>query len=156
MPSSIKERPWAELCVLRGAPPHRLTFSAGAPDRHVLGSGESASLRFAAPNVAPRHLHLVWDGQHAWLEDPLRLGRTIINGRTLNEWVRVGHTAIVVFGSVCLGIRSEGGDELSPRLPSAVPRSPNFDALERAHLVHSGALRRRDTLRLPALKTASG
>lgn len=150
----MKERPWAELCVLRGAPAQRLMFCANAPAHHRIGSGERASLRLLAADVAPHHLELLWDGEDAWLEDPLRLGRTLVNGRPLNEWLRVPHVAMIVLGSVRLGMRAEPAHDVAVSKQSE-RRVPNFEALERAHLLQTGTIRRRDTLRLGAIKTGN-
>ncbi len=135
-----KEAPWAELHVLHGGPPRFLAFSGGAPAHLVVGSGARASLRFDVEGVAPHQFDLVWDGDNTWLEDPLRLGRTRVNGRPLNEWTAVCGSALIIFGAVHLALRSEG------RPPRR--RTPDFDALERARLFQSGTLRKRDTLRI--------
>jgi hypothetical protein len=134
----------AHVNVVRGATPQHVPLLAGLPAHLTIGSGPQADLRIEQADVAPRQLDCAWDGHGLWVQDALRLGRTFVNGRTLNEWVPVEHHVIVSFGGVRLWMRG-------PQLPAGV-RSPDLTAIERHH---SGArapvlsaLRRHDTGRI--------
>jgi hypothetical protein len=121
----------------------RLCFRAGTPSRVVVGSDESATLRIEHPEVAPRQFDVIWDGSQLWLQDALRLGRTFVNGRTLNEWMPVVRQAMVCIGNVRVWLTSRSG-------PTA-ERTPDFAALERARQneAHSSArVRLSDTCRI--------
>ncbi|MET0286892.1 MAG: FHA domain-containing protein [Polyangiales bacterium] len=121
----------------------RLYFRAGQPCRVVVGSDESATLRIERPEVAPRQFDLIWDGTQLWLQDALRLGRTFVNGRTLNEWLPVARQAMVCIGSVRVWLTSRSG-------PTA-ERTPDFAALERARQIdahNSARVRLSDTCRI--------
>lgn len=130
----------ARVRVMAGAAPHETKFRLGRPSRLVIGSDPAATLCIERADVAPRQLDVIWDGAQLWVQDALRLGRTFVNGQTLNEWrVVVGH-AMVVFGGVRLWLSAETAE---PRLPS-----PDFAALDRARLMdlhHSARLRLKDT-----------
>jgi hypothetical protein len=141
--SNPPDKPWARLHVVRGAPPEHFVFAAGSPVELSIGSASSAHLYFAAPGVAPRQLELAWDGAALWLQDPLRLGRTLVNGRPLNEWLLVEGEVLIAFGGIRLWAAA--------RLSAPAPVSPNFPALERARfgLRAVGACRRSPTVRLP-------
>lgn len=141
--SSPLDKPWARLHVVRGAPLEYFLFMAGSPVELTIGSSPLAKLCLSAPGVAPRQLELAWDGSALWLQDPLRLGRTLINGRPLNEWLLIEGEVLIAFGDVRLWAAA--------RVVAPVPSSPNFAALERARLdmTFVGACRRSPTVRLP-------
>jgi hypothetical protein len=134
--------PSARLHVIRGERPRQFLFSAEKPMRVVVGSEPGADLCLRGPEVAPRQLHVVWDGRNLWLEDALRLGRTFVNGQLLNEWVAIVGQAVVSFGPVRLWVLAEG---VAPEA-----HVPDFYALEHARVVapESGVERRRNTARL--------
>jgi hypothetical protein len=130
----------ARIRVLAGGEPQETTFQRGRPSRLMIGSDPAATLRIARSDVAPRQLDLIWDGAQLWLQDGLRLGRTFVNGRTLNEWMPIVGQAIVCFGGVRLWMVAH---TTPPRLPS-----PDFAALDRARLSdvhHSAGMRLKDT-----------
>jgi hypothetical protein len=120
---------WARVVVVRGDQPRRVQFEQGRPARLVVGSDGGASLCLRHPEVAPRQLDVVWDGSNLWIEDALRLGRTLVNGKRLNEWVAVLGQVIVSFGPVRLWMAAEG----------AQPRghAPDYGALDRARLTEA-------------------
>jgi hypothetical protein len=122
--STITADAWARIHVLRGAPPQHRVLRAGEPVQLIIGSDPGAQLPIDAPCVAPRQLDVLWDGANLWLEDKLRLGRTFVNGRLLNEWVLIRGEVIVSFGWLRLWMAAAGG--------VAQPLSPDFAALERA------------------------
>lgn len=124
--ASVNPAAWARLLVLRGEAPRQVSFEPEHPVRAVVGSDPSASFRFVHDQVAPRQFDLVWDGKNLWLEDALRLGRTFVNGRRLNEWVVILGEALVSFGPVRLWLTTGG-----PPPSSSVP---DYVALERARL----------------------
>lgn len=142
--SSSPDNPWARLHVVRGAPPERIVFMADSPVELSVGSAPSAGLCLAYPGVAPRQLELAWDGEALWLQDALRLGRTLVNGRPLNEWMLVAGDVLIAFGGVRLWVAARLGRRCAPA-------SPNFAALERARRQASpvGVCRRSPTVRLP-------
>jgi hypothetical protein len=117
---------WARVVVVRGDTPRRVVFEAGRPARLLIGSDASASLRLRHPTVAPRQFDAVWDGTNLWLEDAMRLGRTTVNGKRLNEWVAILGQAMVSFGPIRLWVAAEGP------APSTVV--PDYTALDRARL----------------------
>jgi len=130
----------ARIRVLTGGAAYEATFQRSRPSRLLIGSDITANLRFERADVAPRQLDLIWDGKQLWLQDALRLGRTFVNGRTLNEWMPIVGQAIVCFGGVRLWVAAHTGP---PRLPS-----PDFAALDRARLNdihHSAGVRLKDT-----------
>lgn len=118
----------------------QVAFHRGVPAKLWIGSDDAATLRLARVDVAPRQLDVIWDGAQLWLQDALRLGRTFVNGRTLNEWVPVVSQAVVCFGGVRIWIISH-----------AAPTNklvPDFAALDRARLTeapHAARLRLRKT-----------
>jgi hypothetical protein len=121
----------------------RIWFHAGQPARVVVGSDESATLRIERAEVAPRQFDVIWDGAQLWLQDALRLGRTFVNGRTLNEWMPVVRHSMVCIGSVRVWLTSRSGPTRD--------KSPDFAALERARQneAHSTArVRLSDTCRI--------
>jgi hypothetical protein len=133
----------AHVNVVRGATPRHVPFHEGQPVHLTVGSGPSADLRIEHPDVAPRQLDCAWDGRGLWVQDALRLGRTFVNGCTLNEWVPVEHHVIVSFGAVRLWMRG-------PQLPEGM-RCPDLTAIERHHGARTpalSALRRHDTGRI--------
>jgi hypothetical protein len=133
---------WARIHVVRGAAPQRILFRRGEPLCIVVGSDPNAQLCLADSTVAPRQLDVLWDGEHLWLEDKLRLGCTFVNGQLLNEWVLVLGDVLVSFGGVRLWVASAAS------LP--VPAAPDFAALDRARAgseEHS-EVRRSPTIRL--------
>jgi len=134
-----EQRPWADLRLVRGEGPTSIAFQAAAPMCLSVGSDARAGLTITAHGVAPAHFALVWDGVHLWLEDVLRLGRTRLNGHTLNEWRCVEAQAIVTFGSACMVLRSQG--------PAPTRSAPDFDAIDRVRPSQLGLARRRDTVR---------
>ncbi len=117
---------WARIVVLRGDAARRVIFEAEYPARLCVGSDPGADLLFSHESVAPRHFDVVWDGSNLWLEDGLRLGRTFVNGKRLNEWQPVLGQVLVAFGPVRLWMKAAG----------AAPRTsgPNYAALDRASL----------------------
>lgn len=140
--SKLPDQPWARLQVVRGAIPDRRLFSAGRPVQLRVGSDPDADLCLPVKGIAPRQLELAWDGAALWLQDPLRLGRTLVNGRPLNEWLLVQGQVLVACGEVRLWLATSA---LFP-----VPMAPNFAALELARKAElSGACRRSPTVRLP-------
>jgi hypothetical protein len=134
--------PTARLHVIRGDRPRQFLFAVGAPMRLMVGSEACAELCLRGPEVAPRQLDVVWDGQNLWLEDALRLGRTFVNGSLLNGWVAIVGQAVVSFGPVRLWVLATGVAPSSP--------APDYYALEHAQLVApgSGHERRRNTARM--------
>jgi hypothetical protein len=132
------------LHVVRGAPPERLVFVADSAIERTIGSASSAGLCLPYPGVAPRQFELAWDGEALWLQDALRLGRTLVNGRPLNEWLLVQGEVLIAFGAVRLWAAARSCRQIAPL-------SPNFVALERARREAGsvGACRRSPTVRLP-------
>jgi hypothetical protein len=144
----------AGLRVLQGGEAgsvDRIWFRGGQPARVVVGSDPSATLRIESVDVAPRQFDVIWDGAQLWLQDALRLGRTFVNGRTLNEWMPVVRQALVSSGGVRVWLTS--------RSEPTVDKAPDFAALERARQneAHSTArVRLSDTCRItlpPELRT---
>jgi hypothetical protein len=127
--SKFPPAPWARIHVVRGAAPRGLLLQPDQPLLLIVGSDPDAQLSIPCPSVAPRQLDVLWDGASLWLEDKLRLGRTFVNGRLLNEWVRVRGEVIVSFGSLRLWIAAGGGGKAAP------PTGPDFEAVERASQV---------------------
>jgi hypothetical protein len=133
----------AHVNVVQGDAPRRVTFATGIPARVLVGSAPDADLRIARSDVAPRQLECVWDGRGLWVQDALRLGRTFVNGRPLNEWAPVSHHAWISFGGVRLWLRG-------PDLP-ADQRTPDFAALEQASVareLETASCRRHETGRI--------
>jgi hypothetical protein len=152
---SVVEIAVASMRVLHGAPASvtakRVAFHAGKPSRVIVGSDPAAALRIERADVAPRQFDAIWDGSQLWLQDALRLGRTFVNGRTLNEWRPVSRQAIVCFGAVRMWMTS--------RAAPPVHSAPDFEALERARQVEghdTARVRLSDTCRftLPPELTA--
>jgi hypothetical protein len=129
MDTSATVSPWGRMQMLSGAPLQRIEFVPGVPAKLMVGSAPRADLCIARLEVAPRQLDIVWDGAHLWLEDALRLGRTFVGGRLLNEWVAVHGQIIVSFAAVRLGLLANG--------PPPNSSAPNFEALDRASLLDS-------------------
>ena len=71
----------------------------------------------------------MWDGTNLWLEDALRLGRTTVNGKRLNEWVAILGQVVVSFGPVRLWMAAEG--------PTPSTAVPDYAALDRARLTEA-------------------
>lgn len=117
---------WARVVVVRGDTPRRILFEAGRPARLLIGSDAGASLCLRHPSVAPRQFDVVWDGTNLWLEDALRLGRTTVNGKRLNEWMAVLGQVVVSFGPMRLWMAAEG--------PAPSAAVPDYAALDRARL----------------------
>jgi hypothetical protein len=118
----------------------QIVFRHDTPRRLRVGSDEAATLRLSRADVAPWQLDVIWDGSQLWLQDALRLGRTFVNGRTLNEWVPVVGHALVCFGGVRMWIISH----------AAPPNKlvPDFAALDRARLTeppHTARMRLSET-----------
>lgn len=126
---AAQQRVRARLRVLQGGAAEQRVFEEHKPSRLRIGSGPDAGLRFELANVAPRQFELVWDGTQLWVQDALRLGRTFVNGRTLNEWLPIVGQAIVCFADVRLWMSSRAAP---PRVPS-----PDFGALDRARLTEA-------------------
>jgi hypothetical protein len=121
----------------------RISFQPDQPSRVVVGSDEDATLRIERAEVAPRQFDAIWDGGQLWLQDALRLGRTFVNGRTLNEWIPVVRQAIVCFGNVRMWMTS--------RAEPTGRTTPDFAALERARQMeahHNARVRLSDTCRI--------
>jgi len=140
----VSEQPpsWARIHVVRGAAPQRILLRRGEPIWLVVGSDPAAQLCIADGAVAPRQLDVLWDGEHLWLEDKLRLGRTFVNGQLLNEWVLVLGDVLVSFGGVRLWMAAS--------TPMPAPAAPDFAAIERSRRgsdEHS-EVRRSPTIRL--------
>jgi len=137
------DKPWARLHVVRGAPPRQFRFEAQRPAELSIGSAPAAHLFLSASGVAPRQLELAWDGAALWLQDPLRLGCTLVNGRPLNEWLLIQGEALIAFSGIRLWVAARA------LLP--LPVSPDFAALERARqgVPPMGSARRIPTVRLP-------
>jgi hypothetical protein len=127
--------PAARLLVLRGASNQAYRFSAGRPACLRAGSGAGASLVLDAPGIAPHQFDAIWDGTHLWLQDALRLGRTLVNGRPLNHWVAILGQAIVSCAQVRIWMAGSG--------PQPTFSAPDFSALERARITPSYGNRRR-------------
>ncbi len=121
--------PPARIRVIHGGPPDEIVFEHGRPSRITVGSDASAALRLERADVAPRQFDVIWDGEQLWAQDALRLGRTFIDGRTLNEWMPIVGHAVVRFGGVGLWMMSRTEP---PRV-----RAPDFDALDRASLTEA-------------------
>ena len=137
--SEIGARP-ARIRVLSGAQRRDANFEPGRPSRMTIGSDPAAALRIERPDVAPRQLDVIWDGSQLWIQDALRLGRTFVNGVTLNEWVCIAGNAIVCFAGVRLWMTSHAAP--THRV------APDFSALDRARLnsgCESACVRLRDT-----------
>lgn len=133
------------LRVLRGGTSSfdHIAFQVGAPARVIVGSDESATIRIERADVAPRQFDVIWDGTQLWLQDALRLGRTFVNGRTLNEWTPVQRQAMVSFAITRIWLTSRSGPPTR--------NAPDFAALERARQneAHSSArVRLSDTCRI--------
>jgi hypothetical protein len=145
---------WARIVVMRGDAARRLSFEAAQPARVIIGSASNAEFCLPQAEVAPRQLDVVWDGANLWLEDALRLGRTFVNGRRLNEWVAVLGQVVVSFGPIRLWMAAQGS---TPK--TAVP---DFAALDRARLTEAHRnpdLRRSNTGRItlpPELRGGDG
>jgi len=142
--AAVSEQPsnWARIHVVRGATPQRIVLRRGEPLCLIVGSSPDAQLCIADSSVAPRQLDVLWDGQHLWLEDKLRLGCTRVNGQPLNEWLLVLGDVLVAFGNVRLWMAAGA--------PLPLPSAPDFAALERARigLEQVGEPRRSPTIRL--------
>jgi hypothetical protein len=117
------------VVVVRGDTPRRVVFEAGHPARLLIGSDAGASLCLRHPSVAPRQFDVVWDGTNLWLEDALRLGRTTVNGKRLNEWVSILGQAMVSFGPFRLWVAAQG--------PAPSAAVPDYAALDRARLTEA-------------------
>jgi hypothetical protein len=122
--SNVLPAPWARIHVVRGAEPRGLLLRPDQPVLLTVGSDPAAKFCIPCGSVAPRQLDALWDGCSLWLEDRLRLGRTFVNGRLLNEWVRVHGEVIVSFGALRLWMAAGGGGALAPV-------RPDFEAVER-------------------------
>ncbi|MDB4990720.1 MAG: hypothetical protein JWN04_5898 [Myxococcaceae bacterium] len=143
------ERHWSTPVSISGglpsaptSPLEQVFFHGGRPSRLVVGSDESATWRLGRADVAPRQLDVIWDGAELWLQDALRLGRTFVNGRTLNEWQPIKQ-AVVCFGGVQMW--------MSSRAQPTGQLAPDFAALDRARLTdahQSARLRLSDTSRI--------
>lgn len=125
-PSAVDDRPAAIIRVVLERRIAQTVFRRGVPGKLWVGSDDAATLRLERTDVAPRQLDVIWDGSQLWLQDALRLGRTFVNGRTLNEWFPVVGHAVVCFGGVRMWIISH----------AAPPNKlvPDFAALDRARL----------------------
>jgi hypothetical protein len=133
----------ARIHVIHGGTTRQIAFHSGQPSKWVVGSDASATIRLDRDDVAPRQFDVVWDGTQLWLQDSLRLGRTFVNGRTLNEWRPVVRQAMVCFGAMRLWMTS--------RSEPTREQAPNFAALDRAFLTdlhHSARLRLSETCRI--------
>lgn len=108
--------PWARIHVLSGADPQRIVFEASRPVALTIGSSPHARLCLVAPCVAPEQLEVFWDGAALWLQDRLRLGSTLVNGRPLNEWALIRGQVLVVIGSVRIWMAA-GSPHPTPALP---------------------------------------
>lgn len=121
--STPPNQPWARLHVVRGADPQSLRFHADQPLELSVGSAPLARLCLRLASVAPRQFEVFWDGAALWFQDPLRLGRTFVNGQLLNEWVLIRGQALVAFGSVRLWAAAAS--------PYPAPALPDFGSFER-------------------------
>src|SRR5690349_19256166 len=149
--SKVLPAPWSRIHVVRGAEPRGVLLRPEQPMLLMVGSDPAAKFCIPYPSVAPRQLDALWDGCSLWLEDRLRLGRTFVNGRLLNEWVRVRGEVIVSFGALRLWMAAGGG--------APAPERPDFEAVERAsqpelEVDEGRADRRSQTGRFPAFNAA--
>ena len=136
-------QPWARLAVLRGPTPYNTSFRADQPRELRIGSGPSAHLLLPASCAAPQQLEVFWDGAALWLQDRLRLGTTLVQGRPLGEWSLVRGHVIVGFGAIRLWAAAAS--------PLPVPDAPDLSFLDQARGGRfSRDYRRMPTLRLPA------
>lgn len=144
--TTVVEIALARIRVVHGgdsATRSHMAFHGGHPSRLVVGSDPNATWQLSRSDVAPRQLDVIWDGSELWLQDALRLGRTFVNGRTLNEWIPVIRQAIVCFGGVQLFMES--------RSKPSGQQTPDFAALDRARLTEAhdhARLRLSDTTRI--------
>jgi hypothetical protein len=133
-------QPWARLAVLRGPTPHSTTFRAGEPRELRIGSGPTAHLLLPASCAAPQQLEVFWDGAALWLQDRLRLGTTLVQGRPLGEWSLVRGHVIVSFAAIRLWVAAAS--------PLAAPDAPDLTFLDQAR----GGVFTRDYRRMPTLR----
>jgi hypothetical protein len=119
----------ARIRVIHGGSPDEVVFQRGQPSRLLVGSDAGAALCFERADVAPRQFDVIWDGGQLWLQDALRLGRTFVDGRTLNEWLPIVGNAVVRFGGVRLWMFARTA---RPRIAT-----PDFAALDRARLTEA-------------------
>ena len=84
--------------VLRGGEARSWTFLRGVASQLMAGSSPAATMVLSGWDIAPLQFDVVWDGEHLWLQDPLRLARTFVNGHLLNEWLPVVGHAVVACG----------------------------------------------------------
>jgi hypothetical protein len=135
------DQPWARLAVLRGPAPHCTTFHAGQPREPRIGSAPGAHLQLPATCAAPQQLEVFWDGAALWLQDCLRLGTTLVQGRPLAEWSLVRGHVIVAFGAVRLWVAAAS--------PHPIPDAPDLSFLDQTRGNHLARRNRRmPTLRL--------
>jgi len=136
------EASMATIRLIHGAAPHWICFHRDQPSRFTVGSDARATLRVERSDVAPHQFEVVWDGRQLWLQDGLRLGRTFVNGRTLNEWLPIVGQALVCFGGVRLYV--------STRTAPPDLQAPDFDALDREGLTddHPRDVRLSETSRI--------
>lgn len=141
--AAVSEQPsnWARIHVVRGAAPQRILLCRGEPLCLIVGSGADTDLCIPDGSVAPRQLDVLWDGEHLWLEDKLRLGCTFVNGQLLNEWVLILGDVLVSFGNVRLWMAAAA--------PLPLPATPDFAALERARI---GSQQASETRRSPTMR----
>jgi hypothetical protein len=106
-----------------------------------VGSAPHAEVLVPESCAAPEQLEVLWDGAALWLQDRLRLGSSLVNGRPLGEWTLVRGQVLLGFGNVRMWLAAAS--------PHPVPEAPDFDAL---YPLRGGALsrgvRRMPTLRL--------
>jgi hypothetical protein len=133
-------QPWARLSVVRGSTPESRFFHAGRPHQLHIGSAPDGDLVLPASCAAPVQLEVFWDGESVWLQDRLRLGSTLVQGRPLSEWTLVRGEVLVAFNRVRLWVAAAS--------PHPAPNGPNLTWLDQ---VRGGASARR-TQRMPTLR----
>jgi hypothetical protein len=141
--SGNRHQPWARLSVLRGSNPECRFFQAGRPHQLQVGSAPGAGLVLPGSCAAPLQLELFWDGESLWLQDRLRLGSTLVQGRPLAEWTLVRGQVIVAFNRVRLWAAAAS--------PFPAPSAPNLAWLDQLR----GSVASR-TQRMPTLRFSEG
>ncbi|HEX6240230.1 MAG TPA: FHA domain-containing protein [Polyangiales bacterium] len=124
---------------MRGSAPDTRVFDAGRPHQLHIGSAPGSELVLPATCAAPLQLEVFWDGDSLWLQDRLRLGSTLVQGRPLAEWTLIRGQVLVAFNKVRLWLAAAS--------PSPAPSAPNLTWLDQ---VRGGSARRAQ--RMPTLR----